>query len=236
MMKRLLIGALAAGFACQCALAADAPIPRQRGVQERAPVYDPFSGPYLGVMGGWGRYKAHDQSSLPGGTYDGAFSADGWLLGVQAGYDLQAGYFVLGVVADYAWADINGSKSVPLGGATLTIPHSINEIGTARVRGGIVFFEQLLLYGTVGAAYAKTEASLNFPGFTASSDTDRIGWAYGGGIEWKLFRNVSLGLEYLHADFGTRNVAFGTPFGGLAVGVPVKLDADIVKGSLNWRW
>jgi outer membrane immunogenic protein len=38
-----------------------------------------------------------------------------------------------------------------------------------------------------------------------------VGWAAGAGFEWAVFGNVSLGFEYLHADFGRYDTAFVDP-------------------------
>lgn len=223
--------------------AADQPMPIPRGTV-KAQDYPPFHGPYLGIHVGYGQYDASDRSALPGlapAIYDGRFSGSGWLAGVQAGYDLQLGAAVLGVVADYSWSGMGGSKAftIPVGpGIGVSIPHEIEEFGTARLRAGVAL-QNLLLYGTGGMAYAKTSSSVNIGApinFGVSSDTDRIGFAYGAGAEWKFARNWSLGFEWLHVDFGTRNVSYSTPFGGIAVGVPVSLEADVYKGALNYRF
>jgi len=218
-------------------LAADVPMAAPTKAPVVAPAA-PWTGPYVGVHVGHGSYDAEDKSLLPAvfaPFYDGKFDGDGWLAGVQAGYDHQWGNLVLGIVADYSWSGMDGSKSIA--GGFVTIPHEIESFGTARLRGGFAW-DNLLLYGTVGAAYAQTKTSINIgPGiFSTSAETDRVGWAYGLGGEWRFAPNWSLGAEWLRLDFGTDNVAFSTPFLGIVAGVPVDLDADIIRANLNYRW
>lgn len=44
-----------------------------------------------------------------------------------------------------------------------------------------------------------------------SARRNDVGWALGAGVEWAVFGNVSLGFEYLHADFGRYDTAFVDP-------------------------
>lgn len=45
----------------------------------------------------------------------------------------------------------------------------------------------------------------------ASSKSRSVGWAAGGGFEWALTNSMSLGFEYLHADFGRTRVSIVDP-------------------------
>ena len=111
----------------------------------------------------------------------------------------------------------------------------------ATVRGRLGFaFDRLLVYGTGGVAFqdgggTTTTTTLNrvdcrpdviagatgrVPGACATTSTtygsvsgrrNDVGWAAGVGIEYAAFSNVSLGIEYLHADFGDYTVAFVDP-------------------------
>jgi len=75
------------------------------------------------------------------------------------------------------------------------------------LRGGFAF-GRFLVYGTGGAAF---------------QDFNDVGWVAGGGGEYALTDNVSVGVEYLHYDFGGDesdvvrgrvNVKFNSMFGG----------------------
>lgn len=242
----LVLGLLYFTFGRQ-ANAADRPNSPVPAPVVRVAAEPPFSGAYVGVQGGWGQYDASDRSALPGlapAIYDGKFKGDGWFAGVQAGFDHQIGMIVVGGVADYSWARLDGSKqiAIPAGpGITIDVPHKIERFGTVRARAGIAL-DHLLIYGTGGLAYAETNTDLDVGVtgmgnvFSTSADTNRIGWAYGAGAEWKFLENWSASIEYLRLDLGTANVAFSTPFGGIVAGVPVKMQADVVKAGLNYRF
>ena len=58
-----------------------------------------------------------------------------------------------------------------------------NFFGTARGRLGIAF-DRAMLYGTGGFAY----------------DTRTTGYTYGGGIEYSITNNISVGAEYLRVN------------------------------------
>ena len=112
-------------------------------------------------------------------------------------------------------------------------------VATARGRLGFAF-DRVLIYGTGGVAFqdaARTTATTTLnrvdcrpdviPGAagrvvgacvttptTYGPVTGRrndIGWAAGVGLEYAALSNISIGVEYLHADFGSYNVAFIDP-------------------------
>jgi len=70
-------------------------------------------------------------------------------------------------------------------------------VGSVRPRLGYAM-GPLLFYGTGGLAYAN----LNLSNFTVSNADLRLGWTAGAGIEYMLYRNLSLRLEYLHTNLG----------------------------------
>jgi outer membrane immunogenic protein len=116
-----------------------------------------------------------------------------------------------------------------------------NEKWLDTLRGRVGFaWEHALLYGTGGAAFAGTDANIcnTFLGVCSSNSQTRTGWVAGAGIEYAVWDNVSLKLEYLHADFGSGRY-FSTP---VALGVQnivtrdVRLSDDIVRAGINWRF
>jgi hypothetical protein len=48
-------------------------------------------------------------------------------------------------------------------------------------------------------------------GTIVSRGRNQVGWAAGVGAEWAFLDNWSLGVEYLHADFGSYDIAFVDP-------------------------
>ncbi len=119
--------------------------------------------------------------------------ADGFVIGGQIGVNMQWNSFVLGAEGDGSFVDWGNT----------------NAVGTARLRGGFAL-DRFLVYGTGGAAFR--DASNN-----------GTGWVAGGGGEYALTDNISVGVEYLHYDFGSDdldvvrgrvNVKFNSLFGG----------------------
>jgi len=85
-----------------------------------------------------------------------------------------------------------------------------------------------------------TDANIcsTFLGVCSSNSQTRTGWVAGAGIEYAMWDNISLKLEYLDADFGSGRY-FSTP---VALGVQnivtrdVRLSDDIVRAGVNWRF
>lgn len=73
-------------------------------------------------------------------------------------------------------------------------------------------FGSLLLYGTGGVAWARTQTDMQTISITGpvtmselSSQTYHVGWTVGGGAEWAITPNLSLKAEYLYVDLGSAN-------------------------------
>lgn len=125
--------------------------------------------------------------------------------GIRAGYDLQYGRLVLGVVGDYSavWQEdsVTGFSTTP---ASYVFSRNIESMAAARLRAGFVA-GPALVYATGGAAYAKVEnkfvTSNGANSFTATTDEDDAdGWQAGGGVEYKLAPNLSVTGEYLYTS------------------------------------
>ena len=100
--------------------------------------------------------------------------------GVQAGYNWQAGKFVVGLEADIQASDIHGSavvtpiiqnNGVPFPGAGfLSASQRIDWFGTVRARAGFTPVDRLLLYVTGGLAYGNVS-------YAAQTDFRPVGTA-----------------------------------------------------------
>jgi outer membrane immunogenic protein len=70
----------------------------------------------------------------------------------------------------------------------------------------------------------------------------RFGWVAGAGGEWRLWDNWSIGVKYLHYDFGkSRSEEFqsfsGTNQEPFSTATTSKnLTVDVVRGEINFRW
>ena len=137
--------------------------------------------------------------------------------------------------------------------------------GTVRGRLGWLATPNLLIFGTGGLAYGRTDQSANFvfgsninaplPGaaggfttncvtnavcYSGSSSTTKIGWAAGGGIEWLLNRHWSAKIEYQLVDLGSQTLLVTAPaFPGTLVSsynVIFRDQFNVVRLGLNYKF
>ena len=178
-----------------------------------APTYATWTGFYVGINGGYGF----------GDSDFGAFISDpqpkGFLVGGTLGYNLQTGVWVWGIEGDIAYSAMKDDVGCGGGSCELKMPW----FATARGRIGYGGWGNLLPYITGGAAFANLKASA--PG--GDETATRVGWTLGAGLEYALFSNWSVKIEYLYADFGTMDCT--------ACG-DVDYKAQFVRAGLNYRF
>ena len=207
-MKRLALGLLLASIAEQ-RTRADMPAPSAVSIA-KAPVVSPvtnWSGFYIGAMGGYATEVNSDPFAIKGGFAGGTL-----------GYNWQSGMFVAGIEADGAWANI-GQTVVIAGIGTVT--DKVQSLATVRGRVGVAF-DQVLLYGTGGFAWANNKISASVLGLTFSDSQVHTGWTAGAGMEWMFMPRWSLKAEYLYRRFDSKNYFVtqlppGFPSGPLAM-------------------
>lgn len=213
--------------ACSTVFAADlrAPVYKAPPLLAPAPVFS-WTGFYIGGHAGygWSRFSADDGDSR---------TAKGFLGGVQGGFNYQFGQFVVGVEGEYAWANVKLDE--PLFAGTLTLKN--DYFATAAARIGYAF-DRTLVYGKVGGAWTRDKWDGNDgAGGTATATSNRSGWMLGAGVEYAVWENVSVKVEYNYLRFSSVSPTFATA-GGLTVegSANVKLDTHIVKAGLNYRF
>ena len=160
------------------------------------------------------------------------------------------GGLVIGVVADAQYLDQHNnnfnnnytfapSSPLTVGNAFVRVPGlartnlvttgSGNDdfFGTVRGRLGVAF-GQALLYGTGGLAY----------------NTHTTGYTYGGGIEYAITNNISVGAEYLRVNLnhGGTYAATYAPGAGLGAGTLTlnttggRDEFNVARGVLNYKF
>ncbi len=159
-----------------------------------------YDGGHLGY--GWGESGTNDIS--------------GWTGGVQGGYNMQMGAFVVGIEADLGLAGISDDN----GG----VRTEIDALGSVRGRAGITF-DQFLLYGTGGFSFAGITAKSG----GNSDDVWTAGWVIGVGAEAMLTANWTARIEAFYYDLGRDT---------FSLGVPVSLDSDstVLRAAINYRF
>jgi len=219
-MKNILLGTIALGLASASAFAADLPSRTAPAALAPVPVFT-WTGFYVGASVGAVGLSTSQKGYYDSGSsfdydgYDAQGTGAGVLAGATLGYNHQIGNIVLGVEADLAGgfggvsASQTGIGAYPTSygeGYISSIESSIRMLGTVRGRLGVTF-DRTLVYATGGFAFAKFNQSFSNdqdPQFNKFSNVGRNGWVVGAGIEHALTSNLSLKIEALYADFGTK--------------------------------
>lgn len=208
MTTRIFAALAFAGLLTGTASAADlyVPSPDQAIVTTSAD----WTGFYIGAHAGYADFDAaHD------GDDSDLATLNGWLGGVQAGYNAQFDSIVLGVEADLSAAGIlEGSDT-----DHWNEEDGINALATLRGRLGFAVGD-LLLYGTAGLAVANLD--------TYDEAQTIGGWVAGVGAEYMVTDTVSLKAEYLYTNFGTVDVkGYGDTF---------DIDGSAVRLGVNFHF
>ena len=163
----------------------------------------------------------------------------------RVGFDKQYGHIVLGVIGEFGKSEVRDSVSAfSTTPASYVMTRKVDYNANARLRAGYAF-DKTLFYGTGGGAYAKIKSSFETSNtanaFAARGDNDAWGFVAGGGVEQKLGRNFSIGLEYLYNQYkddgfrvrATQGTAAATnPF----VLAPNTTGTDFRRSDDKFRW
>ncbi len=152
---------------------------------------------------------------------------DGWAYYGRAGIDAQRGNIVVGVVGEFGKTEITDSTSgFSTTPASYTMSRKIDWEASVRGRAGYAI-NTTLFYGTFGAGYAKID-NLFFTtntanAFSASGSKNQWGFLGGGGIEQKLTKNISIGMEYMYHQYQDNDARVRVTAGTALAGSPVLL-------------
>ena len=236
-LKLTVAGALLAG-SVGLASAADlgrAPIaPARAPVVAPAPFYN-WSGFYIGIQGGFGAGELERTLVTTGVTE--TRETNGGLIGGTVGFNWQAGVWVFGFEADYAWADISRNVDNCFGILLVSCRSGLDTFGTARLRVGGAW-GPALIYATGGLAFGEHSTSIfdNVTGLGVERSEFAVGWTAGAGIEWGFAPGWSFKAETLFFDLDLDRVDTV----GLGVLDPTGIDnrhiGVIVRGGINYRF
>ena len=128
--------------------------------------------------------------------------SDGINYAGKIGYDAQFGHLVFGVVAEIGKNDISDSVSAfSTTPASYTFSRRIDYVAAFRTRLGYAA-DRTLFYGAFGPSYAGINHSFTTTNgansFTGRERGGRFGFQAGGGIEQKISKHISFGLEYMY--------------------------------------
>ena len=237
----------AAALLASCAAAAAADLPRPPPIAVAPAPYMGWSGFYVGVNVGGGMGNGRHDFGIAAAPGFASVNnlIQGAIGGGQVGFNWQTGIAVVGVEADFQGTGIKGSLTAPCLPALCGLPLSATYsqklpwFGTVRGRLGFLATPSLLIYGTGGLAYGRTEASgtvtLTAPAgpvgdfivagnstFSCQTNTQKVcytgagtqtslGWAAGGGFEHMITPNLTAKLEYLHVELAGQTVTLISP-------------------------
>jgi outer membrane immunogenic protein len=170
-----------------------------------APVVRNWSGLYAGVNAGYLWSKTDTLGPEP----------HGFAGGVQAGYNLQFGQFVIGAEADL---QLSGADD-----RFAAYKFSNPWFGTARGRFGYAF-SSMLVYATVGLAAGG--GRLDIAGLS-ESDT-HFGWSGGAGVELGLTSNWSTKAEYVFIGLDNKTYVLS--------GANLTPDVHFLRLGVNYRF
>lgn len=177
-----------------------------------------WSGVYVGAHAGygWGDVGASFNDPLdlfPPGQGEVDYTADGGLLGVQAGYNWQISSLVLGVEADVSYLNFDETVSAGFDEGIYGVNTYSTEIDwLASIRGRVGYaMDRTLLFATAGAAFADVEHSYaQVSGdFRTEVHETASGYVLGAGVEHAFTDNVSAQLQYQFVDFGDETIDYG---------------------------
>jgi opacity protein-like surface antigen len=179
--------------------------------------------------------------------------------GGQAGFNWQTGNWLLGAEGDFKGDGL--SRSTGLAGPptqTLPFPFVPGDSFTARqnwdasIRGRLGFvWNGALLYATGGYAFSEVKLSTAFittgifPSSIASQTKTLSGPTVGGGVEFWITPQLSLGAEYRYTDYGSSTYSLGklSTFAGAGptfafapVSGRVGLREDAVLAKINFHF
>jgi outer membrane immunogenic protein len=194
--------------------------------------------------GGFGQKDVNDTAGIlsPSTGFASAnLDISGYMLGGQIGCDYQfASNWVLGIEGAASGGDIGGKTTFVtpgIAGDTATFKDTTDFLSSVTARAGFAW-DRWMLYGKGGVGFvndrynvADAFVSYNFDGVET-----RLGWTAGVGVEWALWDDWSVKLEYDYYDFGTRNVTFIEQSGAFPSGPEnIKQTIQTIKLGLNFH-
>src|SRR5262249_55334662 len=205
----LIVAGCAVLGAARLAGAADIPYPvKSPPAPEVLP--DTWAGFYLGGQIGYGGDHVRGRnlgassffSPLNAVTHAGGGGVIG---GGQVGYNVQFNRLVFGVEGSFSGTGFDRSFASPYFPATDVWSSKLTWLGTVTGRVGYAFDNWLpYIKGGFAAGNVETTIQNNALGVMSQGSAVHHGWTLGAGVDFKVTRQVTLGLEFMHTDLGRR--------------------------------
>ena len=174
-------------------------------------VASPFTGAYVGVQGSIAQVDdyADDLDYWYTGVKQNRTSDRGGLIGLRAGYDIQSGALLGGVMVEGSFGKINSFEelsSTANDDPILKIGTRVTKLGSIRAKAGVTS-GNLAAFVTGGLAFSNAKQKFRE---TDGSDErydgkgDRTGYVLGLGAAYAINANSTIGLDYSHYEFGSK--------------------------------
>ena len=209
-MKKLFAGLLGLTAASALAFAANAAdLYAGGGYKDYAPAAV-WSGFYFGGNLGYGQGPSGQLACADANNCNptfGGVSPAGWLGGVQGGYNWQGfgSPLVLGLETDIQASTILGQGADSYGAAYKS---RLQALGTVRGRAGYAM-DRALVYFTGGLAYGSVDNEASGATFVNNQNSVVTGYVLGGGLEYKVKRDLSFKVEYQYVNLGKNDLSDG---------------------------
>ena len=246
-MKNFLLATTAFTTIASSALAADLavrrPLPPAYVAPVAVPLYNPWTGCYVGGNGGglWARTEWNDDVFGDFGTG----TAGGGLGGLQGGCNYQMGFWVFGIQGGYDWASAtNDTTNVFLSnftGRPVTNHREIDSLASVTGRVGYSW-DRFLGYVKGGGAWVRGSASFQVAGVTTATASDtQGGWTVGLGGEYAFTNWLTGFVEWDYYGFQRNNpgALVCTPAvcgGALTHNLEINTNINVVKVGLNLKF
>jgi len=241
---KIILASIAFALTATSAYAADAIV--EEPVAVIAPDTFSWTGGYIGINAGYagGKLKTNFNSDYSGQYFQSdsvSQKLNGFIGGVQAGYNWQYNQLVLGLETDIQGTSMK--KNSRTGPYWLTeannyadLEKKITWLGTTRARIGYLPTERLLAYVTAGVAYGGVETNVvQYSATDSSTSKTKFGYAIGAGLEYALNDNWTVKGEYLFADLGsTKHKVY--EYTGFEEFAKSKFHANIIRVGLNYKF
>lgn len=199
--------------------------------------YD-WSGAYIGAnLGGiWSQFNGYvTTSSFPAGVFINPASRQlynanrtSFLGGGQLGYNWQRNNIVFGTEISADGMNLNRSHTLTF--SEVQFPYNVYTAGdvfSSQINWQADWVARIgmatptrLLYAVAGLALTQASVTtniialqrngINFPASSGSASKVLLGGTVGAGVEYAIYQNFKLGLEYRYTGYGSQNYSNGT--------------------------
>lgn len=206
-MRKLLLSSVVLLSAISITAADASDLPGKKNTPQAPIVSAPWTGFYLGLNAGYTFQNnatiTDITTTIPKTTFGGG---NGFIIGAQAGYDHQIQSVVVGIAGDINYDATEKSHHPSWAASPLYKLNVSNEFtGTVRGRLGYLVHQDLLLYATGGLAIGRKQLKDNEQNVPPSQSKTHLGLVVGGGLEYRVTKNISTFVEYRYYAYEALN-------------------------------